>query len=75
MVIIDNLRDRLSIFYDLVACAVKPRLIIYDDTDKMENRDVLQTLIKGYQANVFRGFKPQAVHACETTVFVRENSI
>jgi precorrin-6B methylase 2 len=75
VVVIDGPRDRLSIFHDLVACASKPRLIVYDDTDKMENRAVLQTSIKGYQANVFRGFKPQTVHACETTVFIRENPI
>jgi hypothetical protein len=73
VVVIDSPRDRLSIFHDLVACAAKPKLIVYDDTDKMENRAVLQTSIKGYQANVFRGFKPQTVHACETTVFVRAN--
>jgi hypothetical protein len=75
VVVIDSPRDRLSIFHDLVACAAKPRLIVYDDTDRIENRDALQDLVAGYQANVFRGFKPQTVHACETTIFVRENSI
>jgi hypothetical protein len=75
VVVIDSPNDRLSIFDDLVARASKPRLIVYDDTDEMENRATLQTSIKGYQANVFRGFKPQTVHACKTTVFTRENPI
>ena len=49
--------------------ARQPRLIVYDDTDKTENRNTLTRSALGYEKHVFRGFKPQTVHACETTVF------
>ena len=76
VVIIDGPRDRMKIFEKLLntETANRPRLIIYDDTDNIENRKALAKSVTGYETYVFRGFKPQTVHACETTVF-RYNSI
>ena len=48
-----------------------PRLIIYDDTDKAENRVVVTSEVADYQKNTFQGFKPQTIHARETTVFIK----
>ncbi len=70
LIIIDGLQ-RFDIFQYMLGKGATPRLIIYDDTDKMENRDALKSYSPRYQMRVFRGFKPQTVHACETTVFER----
>ena len=71
VVVIDS-SSRRRIFESLMLSEVKPRIIIYDDTDHPENRgiDVLAS-VGGYERNSFRGFKPQCLHVCETSVFVR----
>ena len=71
VVIIDGPRERLEIFRDLLGAAKHPRLVIYDDTDKAENRTALQWLAPDYKSHIYRGFKPQTLHVCETTVFER----
>jgi len=70
VVVIDGPRDRFEIFRDLLASSKRPRLIIYDDTDKAENRPALTMRIPHYVRKTYRGFKPQTLHACETTVFL-----
>jgi precorrin-6B methylase 2 len=72
IVIIDGPPDRFALFRDLMngARASGPRVIVYDDTDRAENRPAIRAA-KGFEANSFRGFKPQTLHACETTVFVQ----
>ena len=71
VVVIDS-SSRKRIFESLMSSEVKPRMIIYDDTDRAENRDIgALASVGGYQKNSFRGFKPQCLHVCETTVFVR----
>jgi predicted O-methyltransferase YrrM len=72
VVVIDGPRERLNIFYDILASQKRPRVIVYDDTDKVENRPALHEIIFGYKRKTYRGFKPQTVHVCETTVFYRE---
>lgn len=70
VVVIDGPRDRFEIFRDLLASSRRPRLIIYDDTDKTENRPALTMSIPHYETRTYRGFKPQTLHACETTAFL-----
>lgn len=72
VVIIDGPRDRLAIFRTLMrgAQAGGPRLVVYDDTDRVANRPALKSA-HGFDAKSFRGFKPQTLQACETTVFVQ----
>jgi hypothetical protein len=72
VVVIDSPRDRLPIFRRIAGGATLelPRLVIFDDTDRAENRAALR-LAGDFDAHCFRGFKPQTLHACETTVFVR----
>ena len=69
VVVIDGPKDRLAIFNDTLASVTKPRIIIYDDTDKCENIAALTTAVTGYTKKTFRGFKPQTVHVSETSVF------
>ncbi len=70
VVVIDGPRDRFKIFRDLLASSKRPRLIIYDDTDKTENRPALTMRVPHFETKTYRGFKPQTLHACETTVFL-----
>jgi len=72
VVIIDSPQDRLNILLLSSKGIRPPRLIIYDDTDKTENQAVLSKEVPGYQAHTFRGFKPQTIHACETTVYIHK---
>ena len=77
ILIIDGPQDRLKIF-DLLLGAkdIKwPRLVVFDDTDRDENTKPQNENFSGYDAFVFRGFKPQTVHACETTVFRLRNGV
>jgi precorrin-6B methylase 2 len=73
VVVIDGPKDRAAIFQSVleVESTKRPRMIIYDDTDRSENR--LDRLVDAmeYEVRRFRGFKPQTVHACETTVLLR----
>ena len=69
VVIIDGSQERFEIFQDLLQSPELPRLIIYDDTDRVENRAALNVNLKSYQRKTYRGFKPQTVHVCETTIF------
>lgn len=71
VIIIDGPRDRFAIFRDLLGAAMRPRLVIYDDTDKTENHAAIEELVPGYDPYVYRGFKPHTLHVCETTVFER----
>jgi len=73
VVVIDSPRDRLGMFRRLVH-GPRPRIVVYDDTDRAENRVALQ-MRHGYLARSFVGFKPQTLHACETTVFVRPETV
>lgn len=73
VVVIDGPHDRLEIFRHLLTSPSPPRLVIYDDTDKIENRAALHENIPGYEWYVYRGFKPQTIHVCETTVFRRKS--
>ena len=69
VVIIDGSNERFAIFNDILASVTKPRVIVYDDTDKRENVVALSTPVINYTKRTFRGFKPQTVHVSETTVF------
>lgn len=71
VVVIDGPRDRFEIFRDLMASSSRPRIIVFDDTDKPENRPALNVDCPGYARGSYRGFKPQTLHVCETTVFYR----
>lgn len=72
VVVIDSPRDRLQCFKELLRLERKPRLIIYDDTDKQENREALDS-VQNYNIYSFRGFKPQTLHVCETSLFKLKN--
>lgn len=74
VVVIDSPQDRLNILLLSSKGIHPPRLIIYDDTDKAENRAVLSRGVPEYQGHTFRGFKPQTIHACETTVYIHISS-
>jgi precorrin-6B methylase 2 len=67
VVIIDGSSDRAAIFETLLRSKNRPRLIIYDDTDRAENC-LKNREISGYFRNVYRGFKPQTLYVCETTM-------
>lgn len=71
-VIIDGPAPRLRVLEEIFREAAwrRPRFIVFDDTDRAENRPAFR-LATGYHAHTFRGFKPQTLHACETTVFVK----
>lgn len=71
IIVIDGPRDRLEIFHDLLREENQPRIVIYDDTDKLENRAAIEEKTPNYNRRTFRGFKPQTLHVCETTIFQR----
>lgn len=71
VVVIDGPHDRLEIFQALLRQKDQPRLVIYDDTDKTENRAAVKEKAPNYHPQTYRGFKPQTLHVCETTVFER----
>lgn len=71
VVIIDGASDRFGIFEALLRSTSSPRIVVYDDTDRNEN-DVENVEVPGYRKDVYRGFKPQTVYVCETTMFFRE---
>lgn len=71
VVVIDGPHDRLEIFHDLLASSKRPRVLIYDDTDKVQNRSAVKEKIPDYERKSYRGFKPQTIHACETSIFKR----
>lgn len=74
-VVVIDASSRKRIFESLMSSEVKPRIIIYDDTDRPENREIgVLASVGGYQKNSFRGFKPECLHVCETTVLVRTNT-
>lgn len=72
VVVIDGPGERSDIFDEILRSGTRPSLIIYDDTDKVQNRAARKHSIPGYRRDTYRGFKPQTVHVCETTVFRRE---
>jgi hypothetical protein len=72
VVAIDGSRERLNIFHRSLGSDMRRRGIIYDDTDKVENRSAVQESIPEYKRFIYLGFKPQTVHVYETTVFHRE---
>jgi hypothetical protein len=75
VIVIDGLGDRVAIFKALLVSSLRPRMIIYDNTDRRRDSDVcVTTSFQGYSKRVFRGFGPQTVHAWETTVFVSNES-
>lgn len=71
IIVIDGPRDRLEIFHDLLREENQPRIVIYDDTDKLENRAAIEKQTPNYNQRTYRGFKPQTLHVCETTIFER----
>jgi hypothetical protein len=73
VVVIDGPKDRAAIFHSVlnVESTKRPRMIIYDDTDRSENRLDRLADATEYEIWRFRGFKPQTVHACETAVLLR----
>ena len=74
VVVIDS-ESRREIFLELLAQEFVPRVLVYDDTDKCENRGITQLgTERGYSVHTFRGFKPQCLHVCETTVLVRADT-
>lgn len=73
VVVIDGLGDRVMLFETLLTSSLRPRMIIYDNTDRIRDSVACaKNNLQGYAKNVFRGFAPQAIHATETTVFVRD---
>jgi hypothetical protein len=76
VVVIDGPKDRAAIFKRVlnVENTKRPRMIIYDDTDRSEN--CLDSLADAAEYEVwrFRGFKPQTVHACETAVLLKRRT-
>ncbi len=74
VVVIDSPGDRTAVFKVLtkVAPPWAPRLIIYDNTDRPDDRRALLAFDDlGYEKRRFLGFGPQLVHASETAVLVR----
>jgi hypothetical protein len=69
VLVIDGSGDRLGMFKDLLSSPRRPRILIYDDTDKAPNQVALQVATQAYVRDTYRGFKPQTLHACETTVY------
>jgi hypothetical protein len=74
VVVIDSDGDRVPLFEALVASSMRPRLIIYDNTDRDRDRPAARRGIPGYTRHVFCGFAPHTIHASETTVFRRISS-
>lgn len=74
VVVIDSKDSRREIMREVLSQSenLQPRVIVFDDTDKPENIDGIPRALRGWKARVFRGFKPQTLHACETTVLVRQ---
>jgi hypothetical protein len=73
VVVIDSPCDRLRMFRRLLL-EQRPRVVVYDDTDRVENQAALDP-DHDYDARTFRGFKPQTLHTCETTVFMRPETL
>ncbi|MDY6828721.1 MAG: hypothetical protein SV583_05035 [Pseudomonadota bacterium] len=74
VVVIDSAGDRTSMFRMLgeVALTIAPRLIVYDNTDRIDDRSAVSAFQNpSYQKHLFRGFGPQLVHAWETTVLLK----
>ncbi len=74
VVVIDSPGDRTRMLETLseVESAIAPRLIVYDNTDRVDDRNaVLAFQSHCYETYQFRGFGPQLVHAWETTVFLK----
>lgn len=70
--VVDGTSDRLNIFSRLLSDMPSLQMIIFDDTDRPEYRDAFTWASEnGYKAFRFIGFKPQTLHACETTIFLR----
>lgn len=66
--------SRRQIFEDIVCRTPQPRVVIYDDTDKLENRNLAAIASRGgFASHVFRGFKPQCIHVCETSVMIQKD--
>ncbi len=74
VVVIDSPGDRTAMFRMLgeVAPAAAPRLIVYDNTDRIADRSAVSAFqTPRYETHLFRGFGPQLVHAWETTVLLK----
>ena len=75
VVVIDSPGDRTALFELLteLAAPMAPRLIVYDNTDRPEDRRALLACRNSwYEVRRFLGFGPQLVHASETTVLVKD---
>lgn len=71
VVIIDGSRSRRMLF-EATTVIAKPRIIVLDDTDRAENKIDTTVLNSAYKIEKHIGFKPQTLHACETSiVFMR----
>ena len=75
VLVVDGPRPRFRFFQRaaLEAFWRRPRILVYDDTDRAENRPALDSAC-AREVHAFRGFKPQTLHACETSVFVRRDA-
>lgn len=71
VVVVDGPDDRPALLATTLAAASPPRLVVFDDTDMAQYRPALAAVGGGYDVCTFRGFKPQTVHACETSILVR----
>ncbi|WP_134390636.1 hypothetical protein [Methylacidiphilum sp. Yel] len=78
VIVIDG-SDRMSALDGVISLQREnlPRILIFDDTDKAEYRGVARLVqsLGLYSLFVFRGFKPQTLHACETTVAIRKDRL
>lgn len=71
-VVIVDAESRPEIFRRLMSCQPHPRVIIHDDTDAPENQNAPRIGEEhGFSVRTFRGFKPQCIHTCATSVMTQ----
>lgn len=49
-------------------------MVVYDDTDRPQDRRAKASRADDYELLTFVGFKPQTLHVCETSVFIRRDA-
>lgn len=74
VVIIDSPGSRTSMLelMEILEPSKAPRVIVYDNTDRAEDRKAVKAFrTQCYEKRRFRGFLPEIVHVCETTLFLK----
>ena len=76
VVVIDGPGDRIYLLREILSMQRLPRIIIYDNTDRAQDRSAFEIAgAVGYIAHSFCGFAPALMHATETTIFIRNGIV